>query len=235
MSRFSLLALINSLETAVARLQWRPRGSEWADYYENTNYSDSAGEFKKQRIVEFLQALNPRQVWDIGANTGIYSRLASGRGIPTVALDIDPAAVEKNYRQCRREGDRFLLPLVSDITNPSPGIGWENRERMPLLERGPADAVLALALVHHLAISNNLPLAKIAAFFSRLCRALVVEFIPKEDSQVRRLLATREDIFPDYNAPGFEKEFSRYFQIERAEKIPQSERTLYLMRVRDGR
>ena len=234
MSRFSLLALISSLEAAVAGLNWRPGGSEWADYYGHTNYSDQAEECKKKLLDEFLQDLRPRQVWDIGANTGVYSRLASGRGIPTVALDIDPAAVEKNYRQCRREKDEFLLPLVGDITNPSPGIGWENRERASLLERGPADVVLALALIHHLAISNNLPMGKIASFFSRLCRVLVVEFIPKEDSQVRRLLATREDIFPAYHARGFVDEFSRYFQIERTEKIPQSERILYLMRARDS-
>jgi hypothetical protein len=230
MSRFSLLALLNSLEGGVAKLRWRPSGSEWADYYGHTNYSDRAEEFKKRRLDEFLQALTPRQVWDIGANTGIYSRIASGRGIPTVALDIDPAAVEKNYRQCRREQNAFLMPLVGDITNPSPGIGWENRERTPLLERGPADVVLALALIHHLAISNNLPLGRIADFFSRFCRSLVVEFIPKSDSQVRHLLATREDIFPDYHAEGFEREFGRYFIIERREAIPESQRILYVMR-----
>jgi hypothetical protein len=230
LSRFAFLALINSLETAVKKLHWQPKGTEWAEYYQNTNYSDQAGEFKKRLVDEFLQLLNPRHVWDIGANTGLFSRLASALHIPTVALDIDPAAVEKNYRQCRREGNRFLLPLINDITNPSPSIGWGNEERMTLLERGPADAVLALALVHHLAISNNLPFAKIAALFSRLCRNLIVEFIPKDDSQVQRLLATREDIFPDYHVRSFEEEFAPFFNIERREPIPQSGRILYLLR-----
>jgi len=230
LSRFSLLALINSLESAIAGLRWQPRGSEWAEYYEHTNYSDLASDFKKKLVDEFLQLLSPRRVWDIGANTGIFSRLASARGIPTVALDIDPAAVEKNYRQCRLHGDDFLLPLVGDITNPSPGIGWANSERMSLLERGPVDTVLALALVHHLAVASNLPLAKIAALFSRLCRNLIIEFIPKSDSQVQRLLATREDIFPAYHVQGFEAEFSRFFDIERREPIAQSERILYLLR-----
>jgi hypothetical protein len=230
LSRFSLMALINSLESAVANLRWQPQGTEWAEYYDHTNYSDTAIDFKLKCVDDFLKMLNPRHVWDIGANTGLFSRLASARHIPTVSLDIDPAAVEKNYRQCRQEGNLFLLPLVGDITNPSPGIGWENKERMSLLERRPADTILALALVHHLAISNNLPFAKIAALFSGLCQTLIVEFIPKDDSQVQRLLATREDIFPNYHARSFEEEFVRFFSIERSEKIAQSGRILYLLK-----
>jgi hypothetical protein len=232
MSRFALLALLNSLENAVSKLHWQPRGSEWAEYYDHTNYSGQALDFKEKLVADFLQLLHPRHVWDIGANTGVFSRLASGRGIATVALDIDAAAVEKNYRRCRRDNDKFLLPLVGDITNPSPGIGWENGERMSLLQRGPVDTILALALVHHLAISNNLPLGRIADSFSRLCRDLILEFIPKSDSQVQRLLATREDIFPGYHAAGLEKEFLPYFTIERREAIAHSERILYVMHSR---
>ena len=233
MSRFALLALLNSLENAVNKLHWQPRGSEWADYYEHTNYSDQALDRKKKLVAEFLEQLHPRHLWDIGANTGVFSRLASGRGIPTVALDIDAAAVEKNYRCCRRDNEQFLLPLVGDITNPSPGIGLENAERMSLLQRGPVDTVLALALVHHLAIANNLPLGKIADSFSRLCRDLILEFIPKSDSQVQRLLATRDDIFSGYHAAGLEKEFLPYFSIERREAIAQTERILYVMHSRN--
>jgi len=229
-SRFALQALIDSLESAVNKLRWRPRGTEWGEYYDATNYSGLAFEHKRALISGMLNGIRPGQVWDIGANTGLFSRLASGAGIPTVAIDIDPAAVEKNYRQCRRDNEKFLLPLVGDVTNPSPGIGWENEERRSLLQRGPTDAILALALVHHLAISNNLPLARIAEFFSRACRHLIVEFIPKSDSQVQRLLATREDIFPDYDVPGFEREFQAFFAIERREPIKESERFLYLMK-----
>lgn len=231
-SRFALLALIHSLESAIDKLHWRPRGSEWAEYYDHTNYSGLAIDQKKRLVDEFLHLANPRRVWDIGANTGAFSRLAGVRGIFTVALDIDAAAVEKNYLQCRREGSRFLLPLVGDITNPSPGCGWGNTERTSLLQRGPVDAVLALALLHHLAISNNLPFAKIADLFSRLADFLIIEFIPKSDSQVQRLLATREDVFPTYEAVTFEAEFSRFFHILASEKIPESQRVLYLLRRR---
>jgi hypothetical protein len=230
LNKFSFMALIDSLQSAVSRLRWQPQGTEWAEYYDNTNYSDTAIDFKLKCVDGFLKLLSPRHVWDIGANSGLFSRLASARHIHTVSLDIDPAAVEKNYRQCRQEGNLFLLPLVGDITNPSPGIGWGSNERMSLLDRGPANTILALALIHHLAIANNLPFVKIAALFSGLCQTLIIEFIPKDDSQVRRLLATREDIFPNYHALGFEADFLRFFSIERSEKIAQSGRILYLLK-----
>lgn len=108
-------------------------------------------------------------------------------------------------------------------------IGWGNRERMSLEERGTSDAVLALALVHHLAISNNLPFGKIAEFLQKLCNSLIIEFVPKGDSQVQRLLSTREGIFPDYNQDAFEAEFSRWFTIQSHESIKDSERSIYLM------
>jgi hypothetical protein len=234
LSRFSLMALIDSLESAVTGLKWRPPRSAWSAYYDHTNYAPDAAAGKKRCVDDFLAMINPAHSWDIGANTGAFSRLATERRIPTVSLDIDPSAVELNYLQGRREKNPYLLPLLGDIANPSPGIGWENSERMSLLERGPVDAVLALALIHHLAIANNLPLAKVAALFQRLCRWLIIEFIPKEDSQVQRLLASREDIFSGYHVHGFEEEFSRFFSIARREKIVRSERIVYLMKNRSA-
>ena len=229
MSRYAFLGILNSLESTVRKLKWQPGGTEWADYYQDTNYSPQAFEHKKTIVADFLDRVRPATVWDLGANVGIFSRLASDRGIPTVSFDVDPAAVEKNYLDYIARGDTNILPLVIDLTNPSPGIGWENKERMSLKERGPADAVLALALVHHLAISNNVPLSRIAGFLSDISHWLIIEFIPKTDSQVQRLLATREDIFPDYTRQAFEQEFSRYFTIDDSADIRESQRTLYLM------
>jgi len=230
MSRYASLGILNSLESAVKKLKWQPGGTEWADYYHDTNYSPQAFEHKKAIVADFLDRVRPATVWDMGANVGIFSHLASDRGIPIVSFDVDPAAVEKNYLDCIARGDTNILPLVIDLTNPSPSIGWENKERMSLKERGPAYAVLALALVHHLAISNNVPLSKIAGFLSDICHWLIIEFVPKTDSQVQRLLATREDIFPDYTHKEFEKEFSRYFAIDDSADIQESQRTLFLMR-----
>jgi hypothetical protein len=146
-----------------------------------------------------------------------------------VAFDIDPAAVEKNYRRVKEKGETHLLPLVMDLTNPSPAIGWNLDERMSLVQRGPADLVLALALIHHLAISGNVPLGDIARFMTRVGRKLVIEFVPKSDSQVSRLLVVRKDIFSAYTQERFEQEFSRYFAIDRRDPVVGSERVMYLM------
>ena len=228
-SKFKLLALIDSLETTVKNLKWNPKGTEWADYYDITNYSSDAFKCKKNYIEEFLKSINPASVWDLGANTGIFSRIASEKNIPTISFDVDPAAVEKNYQICKEKNETNILPLVLDLTNPSGGIGWANQERMSFIERGPVDTVFALALIHHLAISNNLPLINIAEFFSSICKFLIIEFVPKNDSQVKKLLLTREDIFDKYDKENFEKDFDNYFNIRKYLKIEGSERYLYLM------
>jgi len=171
-------------------------------------------------------------VWDLGANDGTFSRLASDAGIDTIAFDVDPAAVEHNYRQVKQRGERSLLPLLMDLANPTASLGWANAERMSLLERGPADVAFALALVHHLAIAHNVPLPRIAAFFASLTRALVIEFVPKEDSQVQRMLASRDDIFATYARDAFEAAFREHFTIESSSEIDGSVRTLYVMRRR---
>jgi hypothetical protein len=116
--------------------------------------------------------------------------------------------------------------------NPTPSLGWANEERQSIGARGPADVVMALALVHHLAIGNNVPLPRVAEAFASLGRELVIEFVPKSDSQVARLLRNRPDIFPDYTEPEFERAFSESFVIESREPIPGSERALYRMRRR---
>jgi len=231
-SRKALLGIIDSLKGTVTRLNWRPAGTEWASYYQDTNYSDDSLAAKREMVGAFLDRTDSRVVWDLGANNGYFSTVAADRGMFTLAADIDPAAVQQNWRACREGARPFLLPLVMDLTNPSPGLGWAHEERDPLLARGPADTVIALALVHHLAISNNVPLDRLADFFARAGRHLIIEFVPKNDSQVQRLLATREDVFPTYHQEGFERAFGERFEVLESQAIPGSERTLYLLRLR---
>jgi hypothetical protein len=221
--------LLDNLESAINGLHWHAGNTEWADYYSDTNYSEAAFRNKEQIVTQFLNKTKPQLVLDIGANTGFFSKICSDMGIATVSIDLDPAAVEKNYLDCRIRKDPYILPLCLDITNPSPAIGWENQERMSFLERNPADTTIALALIHHLAISNNLPLEKIAQFFHKISKSLIIEFIPKSDSQVQRLLSNREDIFPDYCQEAFEKEFIKYFTVKTSTKISNCDRVLYLM------
>jgi len=229
MPRRNLIALIDNLKSAVNNLRLKKQDTEWQNYYNNTNYSSDTFLRKKKIVSEFLNIVKPKTVWDLGANTGVFSRIANDMGIETISFDIDPMAVENNYLESKKRNEKNILPLILDLTNPSSGIGWGNEERMSLEERGPADIVLALALVHHLAISNNLPFKKIAEYFSRLCKNLIIEFVPKTDSQVRHLLATRKDIFTHYYEKNFEKEFGKYFSIKLKENIIGSKRKLYLM------
>lgn len=233
MSRNAFLGLISSLEKTVRKLTWQPAGTEWDKYYEITNYTDAGFARKKEIVSDWLKQIAPNSVWDLGANNGEFSRLASAAGIPTVAWDIDPSAVEQNYLRVKSEKEQNLLPLILDLTNPSPALGWANEERDSLGQRGPADAVLALALVHHLAVSNNVPLSMLADFFASLGRWLVIEWVPKSDSQVQKLLRTRKDIFETYTREGFESAFAARFHVRAAADVSESERRMYLLERKD--
>ena len=233
LNRQAVLRLVDHLKMAIHQLRWTAK-TEWINYYETTGYTDVALEQKKQLVAKWVREINPSYIWDLGANTGLFSRVASESAPDSlvIAWDVDPGCVEIHYQHVVHDGKKCLLPLVVDLTNPSPALGWENSERMSLLERGPADVVLALALIHHLTIANNVPLERVAAFFARLGRWLIVEFIPKSDPQVRRLLSTRKDIFPDYTRSGFEAAFQKFFRLQYAELVPDSERILFLMEKR---
>ena len=227
-SKHQLAGILDSLESLLGELRPKAGRSQWADYYAETNYSAEAFAHKQAVVKRMLGKADPKTVWDLGANTGLFSRLASDAGIPTVAFDLDPLAVECNWKQVRANGERALLPLVMDFGNPTPGIGWENREREPLLSRADADTVMALALVHHLAIGLNTPLGHIARFLAGLSRSVIIEFVPKSDSQVKGMLASREDVFPGYTESGFETAFAENFKLVEKVPIRDSRRTLYL-------
>ena len=231
-SRQRLDGLIRNLRGTVEGLHWEPGGTEWSDYADNTSYSDASTADKSRHVAEFLSQARGSRVWDLGANTGRYSRIAADAGKRVVAFDIDPAAAERDYRQVRAEGRTDILPLVLDVANPSPGIGWAGRERRSLLDRADPDIVQALALVHHLAISRNVPLRLVLGLFADLAAWAVVEFVPKDDAMVRRLLASRRDVFPDYTVDGFRAAANERFEIVNEAPIQDSLRSLFLLRRR---
>lgn len=230
-SRKALLGLLDNLEGTVKKLQWSPKGTQWADYYEEdkNNYKSESMHHKANLVKEYLQKTKPKTVWDMGANTGFFSKIAAQNGASIIAFDIDYGALEKNYRELTEKEEKNILPLFLDITNPTPSLGWENKERLSLIQRGNADTLLALALIHHLAISHNLPFSYIASLFSQLGQFLIIEFVDKQDSQVQKLLANREDIFPNYTQKDFEEAFGEFFTIHETVHIKDSKRVLYLM------
>jgi hypothetical protein len=197
------------------------------------NYSDAAQERKRVLVAQMLGAVQARSalasVWDLGGNTGRYSRLAAETGARVISFDSDHAVIEYQFTTMKAAESARILPLVQNLANPSPSIGWNHAERRSLTERGPAGVAMALAVVHHLAIGGNVPLPAIAEFLRGICRNLIIEFVPKEDSQVQRMLEHRDDVFDDYSQLSFEQSFAAFFTIVQSVPIDGTARTLYLM------
>ncbi len=229
LSKKSFIILLDNLENCIKKLKWKAGNTEWADYYSGDSYSKIGFNHKKNIISDYLDLLKPKVVWDLGANDGFFSCLASKQGAFVLSSDIDVSCVENNYLNVKKNNEKNILPIFLDLTNPSPDIGWNNSERLNLKKRGKPDVILALALIHHLTISNNLPFNYVAEYFSSISNNLIIEFVPKEDKKVRTLLATRKDIFVDYNINSFEKEFGKFFSIQEITEIKDSKRTLYFM------
>ena len=221
----AMRGLIDNLQSTVKRLKPHQQNTTWEAYYGNTNYSSSAEQHKVELIEQFVTETQPATVWDLGANSGKFSEIAARQAEHVVAFDYDPLCVEQ---LCQKPSDK-VLALIMDLSNPSPSLGWRHQERSSLSDRGPADTAMALALVHHLAIGNNVPLPEIASWMADLTRHLIIEFVPKSDSQVQHMLSTRHDVFPNYTQAAFESAFEDHFSILKAISIRECERTLYLM------
>jgi ribosomal protein L11 methylase PrmA len=219
--------MLESLRNWVSRLQPADRGpTVWSDYAKSHSYSDDEVVAKKKLTAAFASAVKPAILWDLGCNTGDYSKVALEAGAKfAVGFDFDQGALELGYARALSEKLNFL-PLFLDAANPTPDQGWAGKERLGLTARGPADGLLALAVVHHLAISRNIPLPRVVQWLTGLAPAGVIEFVPKNDAMVEQLLRLREDIFFDYDEQSFLTEVSRYGRIVRQETVSKSGRLL---------
>lgn len=231
MSTTALLALTDSLERTIRSLKWDPQGTEWATYYQETNYQEESSKHKQQVVGGWLENLSKTctTCWDLGANDGRYSMMAVQAGMWTLAADIDPAAVELAYRHTRNHQVSALHPLLVNLTNPPTGRGWMGAERQGLLDRGPADLAMALALVHHLAIGNNVPLRSVVEMLLKCGRHLILEWVPKEDSQVERMMVARKDVFNEYNQHRLEEALTSQAVVLDRVPVRGTKRVLYLV------
>ena len=234
-SRELVLATVRAVEKLVRRLDWQPPESHWTDYQETCTYS-AEDRAAKERFVDSVlaEADGVRLALDLGANDGTYSRIAARHADYVVALESDPAVVDQFYRKLRADGERRILPLVMDLADPSPGGGWRGTERAALTGRAHADAVLALAVIHHLAIGRNVPLADVVDWLVGFLSIagpggrLVVEFVHPDDPMAQRLLANKPaGLFPEYNREEFERLLGRRCRVTRREELPSGTRTLY--------
>ncbi|MGE4565639.1 MAG: SAM-dependent methyltransferase [Victivallaceae bacterium] len=221
-----LLWMISRLYEFISSLKSPRLDTEWGDYYNDTNYSSAAFIAKKALVGDFLGAAMPERTIDLGANRGEFTMIAARYSNQTIAADIDPAAIGTLYAALRTAKNSSVHPMIQDLNNPSPGLGLFNAERLSFFERAKADAVLGLALAHHLRVGGNWPLERIAELFARLAPRALIEFVPREDSQFQRLLRSRPDIYHDWTLPNLIDSLKKHYRQVEPSSIPESGRIL---------
>jgi hypothetical protein len=225
-------ANVARLRKLVRRLRPQQTSSAWSNYAHDNTYSDLESRRKEEIVRAAARSVRPKLVWDIGCNDGRYSRIAAEHAEYTLALDADERTVDRLYGELAADEQNSILPLLVDFADPSPALGWRNLERKELVDRGRPDLVLCLAVVHHLAITRNIPLASFVGWLRSLDAAALVEFPTAEDAQVRRLLeAKRPGSHADYDLSAFERLLAEQFAIERREQISAT-RVAYLVNPR---
>jgi hypothetical protein len=221
-------AAVAGIRKLVARLEWRRSASEWKDYQATSSYSQAERELKAAFVERALEGKDARLVFDLGGNDGTYSRVAARHAQLVVCADGDDLVLDGLYRSLQRDGEQRVLPAYLDLADPSPGLGWRGRERPGFFDRAQPDAVLALALLHHLAITGNLPLAQLVDWLHGLGGRLVVEFVDAADPMADRLLANKPPgMHGDYRRELFERLLEARFEVIERQQLPSGTRTLY--------
>jgi SAM-dependent methyltransferase len=226
-NRELITANVSKLRRLVEGLRWRDRRSYWSHYDVDSDPVRLDGAAKEAFVSTVTARRRWTSVWDLGCNVGRYSRIAAEHADQVLACDVDHLAVDRLYAAVREEGRRNILPLVYNIADPSPGLGWRGRERSPLEDRGRPDLVLCLALIHHLVLRENLLLPEVVEWLAGLGGSLVIEFVDKTDPQARSLLANRADQYDDYSQPQFEQLLERHFIVRERRPLPSGTRTIY--------
>jgi len=224
--------LVAHLKSLVGRLTIKvPTPTTWSNYYGGTIMGKDYLAAKEQLFRESLQAIEYKSALDLGANDGYFSRILAANGVPVLAVDSDWQCIDTLYKYARSHTISNILPLCVDISNPTPASGFRNAERASFTARAHADLVVALALIHHLALGRNIPLHLIAGYLNELTeKFLIIEFIPLSDEKARELVAHKNTQPFGYDQASFESCFSRYFMIEKREQVPGTDRILYRMK-----
>ena len=223
----SVAGTMKGMAAQVSRLKRRRAMSTWSNYEATkSHYSAEADQFKEEFVRSWVGSAKPEMVVDLGCNTGQFSVIAAENADYVVGVDGDEASVGALYERVK-ESHTNVLPLVIDLLSPSPSLGWAGSERPSFFERCRPDMFLCLALVHHLAIGGNVPLAMVVRWLASVAPRGVVEFVPKDDAMVQRLLVTRPDVFPSYTQDEFEARLEEHFTVRERASLPGSSRVLY--------
>jgi hypothetical protein len=228
-----ILHNVKGLERVVEKLNWKRKSSEWSEYADHTSYSREDQDRKINFVRTAVQTKKWSLVWDLGCNTGVYSRIASENASYVLAMDADQLSVEQFYQELKSQKNQNILPLVMNLTDASSNLGWRGIERRGLKERGKADLALCLALIHHIVITGNVPMRDFIEWLSEQCNALIIEYVSKDDPMVKRLLLNKRDNYEDYEQEFFEKTLAEHFEIESREMLRSGTRTLYFARSRN--
>jgi ribosomal protein L11 methylase PrmA len=228
LSKTAFRGLLGQLRGWIARLQPADTGpTTWSDYADTHSYGSDEEAAKRRFVAEFVQQTKPRLMFDLGCNVGNYAVLALEAGARhVIGFDFDQRVLEVAFARAAGE-ERSLLPLFLDAANPSPDQGWQQAERAGFAKRAPADGLLALAFEHHLAIGRNVPLSRLLPWLTGLAPAGVIEFVPKSDPTVQRMLALREDIFTEYDQETFRNCLAENARLVRDEVVSQHGRRLF--------
>jgi hypothetical protein len=228
-SASKLQQLYKSLEEAVRFCKPSFVPTVWSDYYEEAFLREDYLKNKKKIVEEWINKIPAKKAVDIGGNDGTFSEMLANKDIYTISVDNDSLAVNNLYKKIRGTGAEKIHPLVLNLSNPTPAFGLNNEEHMSFIQRTKVDLVLALAVVHHLAIAKNIPFELIASFFSRLGNILIIEFVPKDDPKIKIMLEGRKDVFETYNEENFFKAFCTHYKILNSQAIGSSKRKMFLM------
>ncbi len=220
-------ANVSRLQKQVAKLTWQQTRSTWSDYTEALPYTESEQHHKADFVRRITHSQPWKLVWDLGCNTGMFSRIAAENANYVLAMDIDALVIERFYCALKQEHSPNILPLISNVADPVPNLGWRGLERKALVERGKPDLTLCLALLHHVVISAHIPLGEFITWLASLNTALVIEFVTRDDPMVQALLRHKADHYADYDSQYFERCLADTFEIEQRETLQSGTRRLY--------
>ncbi len=218
---------VKGLRKIIHGLSWKRAKSEWSHYANEHNYTDSEHEIKKSFVHNIIDAQPWKLVWDMGCNTGTFSRIAAKNAKYVVAMDFDHLTIEYLYQELKKEGNSKILPLIYNMANPSPNLGWRGLERKSLPERGKPELTLCLALIHHIVITANIPLKEFIDWLASLGTSVIIEFVTKADPMVKKLLLNKEDNYSDYETEYFEHCLSNAFNLAERKLLTSGTRILY--------
>jgi hypothetical protein len=220
-------ANLKKMKKLVKRLEWNKGKTEWSDYAQTHSYDDENFQKKIDFVREAAQSKPRKLAWDIGCNTGTFSKILAEKSDTVIAMDIDPLAVHKFYNELKQSDIKNITPIISNIADSSPGLGWRGLERKRLEDRGRPDFTVCLALIHHVVITAHIPLYQFVDFLGSLGTDLVIEMVTKDDDMVKKLLLNKDDIYNDYETDFLEACLDKHFTIQKRLEYHNNTRILY--------